>query len=343
MSNAKWFERSGRYPEIVLSSKALITRNIKGYNFPGRMSIADKEEVKEKVSNALKDRELTMWEMDKISGPLKRELIDGQIISHKSYAGNMDGQAILTNKDMSVSVMVNHNDHIKIRVQASGFTDEAYRKCEDIACSLEKGLDIAFSSKYGFLTSTTSDTGMGLRLLYTVAIPGIVRTQEGLEFLKNKVAQYGWKMYPFVETDEDTQCDVYIIANNLSMGVDEKTVLDSGRKVIEDVITIEKACRETLLKNNAFILENSFYRSYGILYYSKAMTPPEALDLIEWIRLYHGYENTEEVKIDWDQINNITSCMLWQLVPLMEVQNLRMEPQAVAARIAQILRDNREV
>ena len=340
MSNAKWYENSGRCPEIVLSSKAIMTRNIKGYKFPPRMTQKDKEEIRDNVCDALSDRDFKVWELDKISARERNELLDGQLMETKKAVPDPAGKAILTNEDMSTAVFINNQDHIRIRAHAAGFTDSVYKVCEDIACELEKKFDIAYSSKYGYLTCYVNDTGLALKLLYTVAIPGIIRTDDGLEYLKQKIEHYGWKMYPFVEDTADTRCDVYIIASNTSIGIDEGTLLDTGKKIVEEVVTIEKACRESLVKNNAAILENSYYRSYGILYYSKAMNPAEAMELIEWIRLYQGCEEKSEIKIDWKQINTITSFALWQLFPMLHFEGFKVDPLYVAARIGTVLRQD---
>ena len=122
------------------------------------------------------------------------------------------------------------------------------------------------------------------------------------------------------------------------MGSDEASVLAAGEKLINDIVKIEQLCRDNLRKNRPDILENSFYRSYGILYYSKGLDPLEALDLISWIRLYHGQEDKSEIDIDWPQINTITSQLLWQVFPKNIKGNYQADVRFTAARIAKILK-----
>ena len=338
MANAKWYEEDGRNLDVVLSSKAVITRNLKGYKFPGMMDVNEKDEVTGKVKEALADMDLELISMEGIGGNTLDDLTDSQIISDVDLIEDSEGKAVMTDPSRDLAVILNNNDHIKIKAQAAGYTNSVYKRCENVAVALEQKLDIAFSNRYGYLGSSVYNTGLGFKLLFTIAIPGIARTGEGLEVLTRKVKAHDWNIYPFVQGDKSIKCDVYIISSNAALGVDEATVLMTGDKLIQDIIKIELLCRENLRKNRTDLLENSFYRSYGILYYSKSVDPVEALDLLGWIRLYHGYEDRTEVDINWTQINTVTSQLLWQIYPGSAGGNSRSDVKYTAARIAAVLK-----
>ena len=338
MNNSRWYENDGRYLEVVLSSKAVMTRNLKGYKFPERMSIDEKDEVAKKVRDALADQGLTQLSLDGIGNSEFDDLIDSQIISSEGLFDDPEGKVILTDDDRSLAVILNNGDHIRIKAQASGYTNRVYRECEKIAVEIEKKLDVAFSNKYGYLGSSLYSTGMGFKYMFTIAIPGIVRTGDGLDVLTGKVKAHDWNIYPFLKGDKSIRGDVYIVASNPVLGSDEASVLAAGEKLISDIVKIEQLCRDNLRKNRPDILENSFYRSYGILYYSKGLDPLEALDLISWIRLYHGQEDKSEIDISWPQINTITSQLLWQVFPKNIKGDYQADVRFTAARIAKILK-----
>lgn len=342
MSNSKWYELSGRKSDVVLSSKALITRNLTGYKFPSKMSMEEKDEVIGKVTEALSDRDFEKYLLEGIAESDKSDLIDSQVLSERGMFESPEGKAILANQDRSLSVLIGTNEHIKIKCQASGYTDTVYRDAEDIAIELEKKLDVAFSSKYGFIGSSISSTGLGLKMIYTVAIPGIVRTGDGLSVVKQAVKSQDWNIYPFFN-DKGVKSDVYLISSTVAMGVDEKTILCTGKKLLEEIIKIEMICRENLYKNRPDILENNFYRSYGILYYSKSIDPMEALDLMGWIRLFHGNEEKTEVDISDVQINTIISRLLWEIYPMLLLkEGYRSDEKYTAMRIASVLKRKNE-
>ena len=338
MANTKWYEEDGKNLDVVLSTKAVITRNLKGYKFPSMMDVNEKDEVTGKVREALAGMDLELISMEGIGGSTLDDLTDSQIISDVNLVEDSEGKSVMTDASRDLAVILNNNDHIKIKAQASGYTNSVYKKCEDVAVALEKKLDIAFSKRYGYLGSSVYNTGLGFKLLFTVAIPGIARTGDGLDVLTRKVKALDWNIYPFIKSDKSIKGDVYILSSNAALGVDEATVLMTGDKLIQDVIKIELLCRENLRKNRNDVLENSFYRSYGILYYSKSVDPLEALDLLGWIRLYHGYEDRTEVDIDWPKINTITSQLLWQIYPGSVNGNSQADVKYTAARIAAVLK-----
>ena len=338
MNNVKWYELSGRDPDVVLSSKALITRNLTGYKFPSKMSMEEKDEVIDKVSEALSGRDFEKYLLEGISESDRSDLIDAQVLSERGMFETPEGKAILTNQDRSLSVLIGNNDHIKIKAQASGYTDSVYRAAEEVAVELEKKLDIAYSSKYGFLGSSINNTGLGVKLLYTIAIPGIAGTGGGIKEIKQAVTSRDWKIYPFF-SDKNVKCDVYIISSTAALGVDESMILDMGKRLIEEIVKIERMCRENLYKNRPDILENNFYRSYGILYYSKCIDPMEAIDLLGWIRLFHGNEDRSEIDLSDEQINTIISRLLWEIFPMLLLKSeYRSDEKYTAMRIAGILK-----
>lgn len=334
----KWYKNTGSDIDVVLSSKAIITRNLKGYKFPAKMTLDEKDEVVSKVCDALSDRNMKLYRLDGIEESERDELIDGQILGGRTLYEDTECKAILANDDMSTSVILNDGDHIKVKAQASGYTNSVYKMCEDIAVDLENKLDIAFSNKYGYLGSTVNNTGMGLRLFFTIAVPGICRTGDGLKVLSQKVKSLEWSMYPFLDSGKAVKGDIYIISSTAALGVDEATVLMAADRLIREIIKIEHLLRDSLRNKRLDILENSFYRSYGILYYSKSVDPFETLDQLGWIRLYNGFQNKSEIDISWEDINTITSQVLWSIYPHVICKDNQIDGRYLALKIGEVLK-----
>ena len=119
MANAKWYEEDGRNLDVVLSSKAVITRNLKGYKFPGMMDVNEKDEVTGKVKEALADMDLELISMEGIGGNTLDDLTDSQIISDVDLIEDSEGKAVMTDPSRDLAVILNNNDHIKINAQAA--------------------------------------------------------------------------------------------------------------------------------------------------------------------------------------------------------------------------------
>ena len=185
-------------------------------------------------------------------------------------------------------------------------------QAEKEAMELESMLDIAYSENYGFLTSNVRLAGTGLKILYTVALPAISKTEGGIAALTQRVGQYEWTIYPFAERGELADSNVYIIASVNTLGVTEDELLKRGEMLISDVIKAERACREEIVSSKKLQTEDIYSRAYGNLRYSALMSRSEAIIALGWLRLYKEYDDSGEVNISWNTINKLTMDILWE-------------------------------
>ena len=162
-----WYEKEGRDEDVVLSTKACIVRNIKGYNFPSKMDEKDANSLLKKVDSVI-DRNVFSGGMatDIISSGDTATLMKAQVSGRDgSLLFAPDRKAIYYTEDYSLSIAVGNSEHLTIKAQAPGHDISIYRRAEKAAVELEKKLDIAYSEKYGFLTSSVKLTGTGFPII----------------------------------------------------------------------------------------------------------------------------------------------------------------------------------
>ena len=82
--------------------------------------------------------------------------------------------------------------------------------------------------------------------------------------------------------------------------------------LITDVIKAERACREEIVTSKKLQTEDIYGRSYGNLRYGSLITRSEAIEALEWLRLYHEYDDSGEIKCSWNTINKLTMDILWE-------------------------------
>ena len=334
-----WYENEGRDEDVVLSTKASLVRNIKGYNFPSKMDERDAKSLIAKVDSVI-DR-------NSLSGGLAADIIssgDAEALMKAQLSGrdgsllyNPDRKAVYYSEDYSLSIAVGHNEHLTIKSQAAGHDIGVYRAAEKAAVDLEKKLDIAYSDKYGFLTSSVKLTGTGLKMLYTVAIPAIAKTEGGIAALRQRVEQYEWTIYPFADQGELNESGVYIIASVSTLGVSEDDILERGEMLIEDVIRAERACREQFATKKKTQMKDLYGRAYGLLRYAALMSRREALDSVSWLRLYRDYDDSAEFECKWKMLNTITQEVCWEQQRRGEI-NTQTAQKKRAERIRKILK-----
>ena len=76
--------------------------------------------------------------------PMERQLVVEEHLTSPQHVQNVENRAIVLNRDKSVSVMVNEEDHLRIQTILPGFqTDEALRLASATDDAVEETVDYA--------------------------------------------------------------------------------------------------------------------------------------------------------------------------------------------------------
>ena len=283
---AEWYTKEGKDNDVVLSTKACIVRNIKGYNFMPRLDDKECQSLLEAVDKAV---DKSIYNGGNASGFDKETTLR---LTRLQVLGREPNQSIISerhafyyNDDASLTVSAGCGEHLTVKAMAQGHDISVYKKAEKAVLDLESKLDIAFSENYGFLTSNVRLAGTGLKILYTVSLPAISRTEGGIAALSQRVSQYEWTIYPFAER---------------------------GEMLITDVIKAERACREEIATSKKEQSADIYGRSYGTLRYANMISRMEALQALGWLRLYRDFDDSGEIKISWNTIDKLTMDILWE-------------------------------
>ena len=310
---AEWYVNEGKDNDVVLSTKACIVRNIKGYNFMPRLDDKECKSLLETIDGVIDKDEFMGGVASGFDKETTLRLTRLQILGREaSMMADPDRKAFYYNDDASLSIGVGSGEHLTVKAMAQGHDISVYKKAEKVALDLESKLDVAFSETYGFLTSNIKLAGTGLKILYTVALPAISKTEGGIAALTQRVGQYEWQIYPFAERGEIADSGVYIISSVNTLGITEDEVLKRGEMLIADVIKAERACRDEIASNKKEQSADIYGRSYGTLRYAGMISRSEALQALGWLRLYHDYDDSGEIKLSWNTLDKLTMDILWE-------------------------------
>ena len=333
-----WYERDGKEQDIVLSSKAFIVRNVKGYNFSKKMSEDDFDSLTDQIDAAV-DKTVTgnLWSAGALpSGDDTGDSLltpESQLFGRNMYIiKNPNHKRIYYNDDAGLSIVVGSTEHLTIRAMASGYDPSVYKEAESIAVGLERKMDMAFSDKYGFLTSDIRLTGTGFRMLYTVAIPAISKSNGALSALRERVEHYHWTIYPFAEQGELGNSSVYIMSSVSTLGVSEDEIIERGKMLVNDVIQFERSLREKVATKNKIQTSDLYGRAYGLLRYAGAISRKEAIEALGWLRIFKEYDDSGEINISWEKLNKLTQDVCWEFIPAVK----RSSSDAAAIRASKI-------
>lgn len=285
-----WYIQCGRDGDVVLSSRVRLARNLDGYSFPHRMTNDKMIELRDRAVECLHSLpsadtdKFVSLNMDLLPEPDRLALVEKHLISDELAKGG-SGQSVCISKDESVSIMVNEEDHLRVQVMNCGFSlDQAYRKAEEIAIFLEKNLPIAYSDQYGFLTACPTNTGTGMRASVMVHLPALTLLGR-MQPLIDGLSHAGFAVRGYLGEHSQANGNVYQFSNQITLGISEINVLLSFKRMVEEVLSLERKLRVELFESNPEKIRDRVYRSYGELMYARMITDSEAMKRISDLRL----------------------------------------------------------
>src|SRR5450432_215843 len=158
MSNSgEWLRGEGPHHQIVVSSRVRLARNLRQRAFPGWAKKAERsqilEQIKPRVEELPEMQDSFSELLQDLSALEKQVLVERHLIS-REHAAKSTGSAVVMNREQTLSIMINEEDHLRMQSIRPGFQLKAvHRAIDEIDTRLESTLDYAFSPKLGFLTA----------------------------------------------------------------------------------------------------------------------------------------------------------------------------------------------
>src|ERR1041384_7746224 len=110
--------RKGPHDRIVLSSRVRLARNLKDAAFPGWAKKPERVRVLEIIRPAIaalpEMKEAFAESMDNLSTLDKQILVERHLIS-REHAAKSSGSGLVLNRDETLSVMINEEDHLRVQ------------------------------------------------------------------------------------------------------------------------------------------------------------------------------------------------------------------------------------
>lgn len=270
--------------DIMVSTRVRIARNIKKYPFPNMMSEKDAKGVCDDVKSAIFNSNSSLagdfeyLQLSKTNPVNIRALTEQHFISPdlaKSKFGS-----VLINKDRTMSIMVNEEDHIRLQVILSGLKlKEAWETASKVDDLIEESVEYAFDEELGYLTACPTNLGTGLRASVMMHLPALTMTRE-ISKIISSAGGLGIAVRGIYGEGSEALGNLYQISNQITMGSTEEELIAKVENIAKQIEGYEREARKNLLKNNKTALENRVWRSYGILKYSREISSKEAKALI---------------------------------------------------------------
>ncbi|MDD6793891.1 MAG: ATP--guanido phosphotransferase [Clostridiaceae bacterium] len=283
-----WMESELDPSDIVINTSMSLGRNFNDNKFTDKMKDDEARSYVDNIfniiSNKLYDDDLELiklWEIDANNIEMYKDM---QIINNKLIE-RKDKSAFIVNKNQTLSIMINEEENLRIQCIVDGLNFEnIYEYINKVDDYIGKDMSYAFSDRYGYISSNPANLGTGFKVCAILHLPGITKSGE-MENVDKSLNEAGIVIEGLYGERLNSTGNIYKIYNKPSICSNEKQIIESMRDTIYDIISAEKKCREIMLLEHKYQLEDKIYRAYGILKNARILKEKEALELLSDIKL----------------------------------------------------------
>lgn len=270
--------------DVIISSSVRLSRNIDKLPFPVRLSVAERDKLNRAVYSVLADAGLPVkaTDMSKLYPYEAVALAERGVISPE-FASSSGGRMLISSADESVGIMLNEDDHIKIKAFESGLQPEkAYANAEKYEKTLDGKLRFAFDPELGFLTQNPKNLGTGLKVTAVLHLPALSGSGR-ISSLISSVSKLGMSFRGAFGDSLSVRGDMYRISNCVTLGIDEKTAVSNLKSMALQIATKEHSCAEEMIKDIS--VRDRINRAMGLLSTAVLVDNDEMPEMLSLLRL----------------------------------------------------------
>ena len=275
--------------DVVLSSRARLARNLEGFPFVNRATASDCAEVAsllQKISNTNDQPSALEWvNMDELDTVTTELFVERHLIS-SNLSNATHPRAIAVGPELSRSVMVNEEDHIRIQSIRPGLQlHEVHADVHELDMEIEEIISYAFDSQLGFLTACPTNVGTGARFSAMLHLPGL-RIIKDLQRIHNACNDMSLAIRGFRGEGSGTIADLFQVSNQVTLGSTEEELCNLlANDFLPPVLEWERKARRAIAEKQRSKLEDQTFRSLGLLQNARLLTSEEAMKCLGNIRL----------------------------------------------------------
>ena len=296
--------REGPHNRIVLSSRVRLARNLKGMPFPGWAKKAERVKALEAIRPAVESlsqmSNAFSESMDNLTVLDKNILVERHLIS-REHAAKSAGSGLVLNRDESLCVMINEEDHLRMQALRPGLQlKQAWNAIDQVDSKLEKKLNYAFTSELGYLTACPTNLGTGIRVSAMLHLPGLVLAEQINQIIQ-AVNKLGLAVRGLYGEGTEALGNVFQVSNQMTLGETEADIVERLNKVLAQIIEHEENARQVLLEKKPKAVYNHIGRAYGTLCNAHIISSKETMNQLSLMRMgvdLNLFENLERWLVD---------------------------------------------
>lgn len=284
----RWLQPGASDSRIAISSRVRLARNLAGQLFPLRASPPLRRAVLARVSEAVSALPalndgigIEMADLDELH---RRLLAERRMVGAGMVAGE-PGTGVFISRAGDSSVMVNHEDHVRIQALTPGCRlAAAWKTARRLDEGLAEGLEYARGDDTRLLTARPRDAGSGLRASVLLHLPGLCLGGQ-IAGVVRAAGSVGFEVDNLLQREGADHGKLFQIANRTAGAASEEETIERLGAVVEQIAEHEENARKLLLDREPNRVFDLVGRAYGVLRYAYRIGYDEALDRLSALRL----------------------------------------------------------
>ena len=289
ISPAEACSRIGPHDKIVLSSRVRLARNLRQVPFPTHAKKADRVKAYELLVPAVRGlsqmrSDAFAESMEKLTQLEKQVLVERHLIS-REHAAKSAGSGLVLNREETLSVMVNEEDHLRMQSLRPGLQlRQSWLALDGVDSALQEQVEFAFTPQYGYLTACPTNLGTGIRVSAMLHLPGLVLGEQINQIIQ-AVNKLGLAVRGLYGEGTEALGNIFQVSNQMTLGEAEADIVERLDKVLKQIIEHEENARIGLLEKKPKVLFNHVGRAYGVLSNAHTISSKETMNLLSLLRL----------------------------------------------------------
>jgi protein arginine kinase len=161
---------------------------------------------------------------------------------------------------------------------------QAWAAIDQLDSNLERKLNYAFNSEWGYLTACPTNLGTGIRVSAMLHLPGLVLGEQ-INPIIQSVNKLGLAVRGLYGEGTEALGNVFQVSNQMTLGETEIVIVERLEKVLSQIIEHEEDARETLLEKKSKLVFNHIGRAYGTLANAHMISSKETMNQLSLMRL----------------------------------------------------------
>jgi len=180
---------------------------------------------------------------------------------------------------------MNLSDHLQLNViDTRQEIEKSWNRLVKIESHLQKSLDFAYNSRFGFLTADPRHSGTGLVITLYLHIPAVIHTGELSELLEQEKEEEV-KATGLQGKTTEMIGDIVVARNVCTLGLTEEYIVTTMRMWAARTVVAEISLRKKLIEHNNEQIKNKVARALGLLTHSYQLETIEALNALSLVKL----------------------------------------------------------